>query len=296
MVTSSLPLSGRISTYFNGQPYALAHGRYAPPTRLEDRFEVGHSVVSGRPNAEEFLDKIVRELRIRYYQPKTIKNYRTSLRSFLRWFDGPPHQVTREDVRDFLLYLVDAGVSSSWVSVNLSAIRTAFDKMCGRQVTLGLLSPKRPKRLPVVLSVQEVKRLLQAAPTLRDKLLLGLMYATGMRVSEVVRLRYRDVDFDRRLINVWQGKGRRDRQVMLPKTFAPLLKQSAKYIAREEFLFPGGSEGRHISPRTAQRAMKRAVKIACIAKPATPHALRHSFACHTFENGCDIRYIQMCTS
>jgi len=112
---------------------------------------------------------------------------------------------------------VDGGASSSWVSIHLSALRTVFDKMCGLNCTLGLMTPRRPKRLPVVLSTDEVSRLLQAAPSLRDKLLLGLMYATGLRVSEVVRLRWHDIDFDRRAIRVWQGKGRKDRDVMLPR-------------------------------------------------------------------------------
>lgn len=281
-----------VATYPNGQPYSVARGRYAPRSRIEDRLEVGAPVVQGRPSATDFLDIIVRELRIRFYQPKTVRNYRTALRSFLRWFGASPHQATREDVREYLLYLVDAGVGASWVSINLSAIRTAFDKMCGRSITLGLASPRRPKRLPVVLSVEEVKRLLQAAPSLTDKLLLGIMYATGLRVSEAVRLRHRDLDFDRRVINVWQGKGRSDRQVMLPKTFAPLLKHMADHSEGDEYLFFGRKPGRHISPRTAQRVMQRAVQIAQIKKRATPHSLRHSFACHTNENGSDIRHIQ----
>jgi integrase len=88
--------------------------------------------------------------------------------------------------------LVDGGASASWVGVHLSAIRTAFDKMCGRQITSGLMSPRRPKRLPVVLSQPEVLRLLEAAPSLRDKLLLDLMYATGLRSSEVAQLKWRD--------------------------------------------------------------------------------------------------------
>jgi len=168
----------------------------------------------------------------------------------LRWYGGPPHRVTREDVRWFLLYLVDAGVGSSQVSTHLFAIRIAFDKMCHRQVTLGLTTPRRPKKLPVVLSVEEVQRLLEATPTLRDKLLLGLMYATGMRVSEVVRLRWRDVDFDRRLVNVWQGKGRSDRQVMLPKTFEPLLARLSEQFAGEDYVFPTGKT----TPRGGQSA------------------------------------------
>lgn len=279
-------------TYPNGRIYALARGRYAPRQRVEDRAQLTPAVVENRPNANEFVAKIVRELRIRYYQPKTIKSYRNALKSLLRWFGGPPHRLTREDVREYLLYLVDAGASSAWIGINLSAIRTAFDKMCHRQVTLGLASPRRPKKLPVVLSVQEVRRLLEATPTLRDKLLLGLVYATGMRVSEVVRLRYRDLDFDRRLVRVWQGKGRTDRQVMLPATFEPLLRQLAGHFHGEDYLFAAERPDRHISPRTVQRAMQRAVRIAGIKKLATPHTLRHSFATHSFENGCDIRHIQ----
>lgn len=116
-------------------------------------------------------------MRIRFYQPKTVKPYRSHLSSLHRWFGAPPHRLTREDVREYLLYLVDAGASSSTVSNHLAAIRTAFDKMCLRQVTLGLAVPRKPKRLPVVLSVEEIKVLLQAAPSLRDKLLLGLVYA-----------------------------------------------------------------------------------------------------------------------
>ena len=165
----------RMDTYTNGQPYSPPQGRYAPRQRLEDRLEVQFAVVNlsvDQPPPGRFLQAILRELKIRFYQPKSLKNYRTCLRGFLRWFGGPPHQITRENVREYLELLVDGGASASWVSIHLSAIRTAFDKMCGRQITLGLLSPRQPKTLPVVLSEEEVMRLLEAAPSLRDKLLL----------------------------------------------------------------------------------------------------------------------------
>lgn len=274
------------------QPYQPACGRYAPPERVLDKLQHTASVVRGRPSAEAFIDQIVREMRIRFYQEKTIKSYRTALRQMLAWFQRPPHQFGREDLREYLLYLVDAGASASWVSIHLSATRTAFDKMCGRSVTRGLATPRRPKRLPVVLSTREIKRLLESTPSLRDKLLLGLMYATGMRVSEVSRLRFCDLDFQRRLIRVWQGKGRKDRYVVLPQTFTALLQQLATNSTSDGFLFPGEKPARHISVRTIQRAMGRAVEIAGITKPATPHSLRHSFATHSFEDGCDIRNIQ----
>ena len=273
-------------------PYPRPVGRYAPRQRLTDRLEVVASAVSGKPSASEFIDQITREMRIRFYQPKSVKSYRTALQGLLVWFGQQPHKLTRDDVREFLLYLVDAGASASWVGVNLSAIRTAFDKMCHRSVTLGLITPRRPKKLPVVLNTKEVQHLLEATPSLRDKLLLGMMYATGIRVSEVARLRYRDLDFQRGLITVWQGKGRKDRNVTLPKTFEPILRAFAKQFEAGHYLFPGERPGKHTSVRTIQRVMQRSLSIAGIRKKATPHTLRHSFATHSFENGCDIRRIQ----
>ena len=131
------------------------------------------------------------------------------------------------------------------------------------------------------------------------------MYATGVRISEVAQLCFRDFDFDRSLINVWQGKGRTDRQVMLPKTLEGLLKSQAKLHSGDDFLFPseknrrrrknakpGDQSDRHLSTRTIARVMERAMRIASIKKRATPHSLRHSFATHAFESGCDIRRIQ----
>jgi len=134
--------------------------------------------------------------------------------------------------------------------------------------------------------------LLTAAVTLRDKLLIGLMYALGARVSEVARLRYRDFDFDRSCVTIWQGKGRTDRQVTLPASFEPLLRELAKTFSPDAYVFPGDRPGRYLSPRTVQRVMKRTVRLAGIGKAATPHSMRHSFATHLFEEGTDIRLIQ----
>jgi hypothetical protein len=118
------------------------------------------------------------------------------------------------------------------------------------------------------------------------------MYATGVRVSEVVKLRYCDLDFDRRIITVWQGKGRSDRQVMLPVSFEPVLKGQASAKDAHDYLFPSAKPGRYLSPRTVRRVMARAMQIAGIKKKASPHSLRHAFATHLFENNTDIRRIQ----
>ena len=134
----------RLGTYNNGQPYVVPRGRYAPRGRVEDRLQPLHAVVDldrERLPSGEFIASVLREIKIRFYRQKSIKNYRTVLSGFLRWFGNRPDLITREDVRCYLEVLVDGGAGSSWVGVHLSAIRTAFDKMCGRSVTLGLETP-----------------------------------------------------------------------------------------------------------------------------------------------------------
>jgi len=285
----------RPGTYNSGQPYAPARGRYAPRLQLENRLAPCHAVIDlpqEQPTPDQFMRAIEREMKIRCYRRKTVKTYKNALRAILGWFGGSPHQITREDVRVYLEMLVDGGAGSSWIGINLSAIRTGFDKMCGQGITLGLESPRRPKRLPVVLSGQEIIRLLQAAPSLRDKLLLGIMYATAMRVSEACKLCNQDIDFDRRRIRVWQGKGRTDRQVLLPESLEGILREICEGGSGDDFLFPGKRRGRYLSPRTARRAMQRALQMAGIRKRASCHSLRHSSATHMVENGTNIRCIQ----
>jgi len=283
-------------TYVNGQPYLPATGRHAPRSAVIDALDATHAVVDlprEQPTAERFIDAIDRELKIRFYQPRTREAYRHILASILRWRGARPHELTRECVREWLSLLVDGGAHSSTVSVHLSALRTCFDKLCGARVTLGLMTPRRSSQLPVVLSQDEIARLLQCAPSMRDKLLLGLMYASGMRVGEVVRLRCQDIDVPRSSIRVTQAKGRKDRDVMLPKSFAPLLAAHQRAARPCDFLFSKtSSPEEHIVVRTAQRAMGRALALAGIGKRATCHSLRHAFATHLLEAGTDVRFIQ----
>lgn len=285
-----------MTTYLSGKPYRRPIGRYAPHVPLVDHLEATHAVVDlrgGAVAAAEFVCRIDRELKIRFYQEKTRKSYRVVVGGFLRWLGRPPHTATRDDVRDWLELLVDGGASSSWVSVHLSALRTAFDKMCGQDITLGLATPRRSHKLPTVLSTEAVQRLLVAAPSLQEKLFLSLLYATGMRVSEGVRVRFGDVDVDRKQLKVVQGKGRRDRVVALPDSLVPLFARMGRTARASDFVFPSPEgAGRHICPRTAQRWMARAARLAQLPETATCHSLRHSFATHLLEHGVDVRFIQ----
>jgi len=245
---------------------------------------------------ETFVKKIQRELKIRNYKPNTCKVYSSAIGTFLDWAGIHFSRLTREHVREYLEFMVDAGLTGTTLGTHLTAIRTCFDKFCFTDITLGLATPRRPKKLPVVLSKEEIVELLEAAVSLRDKLLLGLMYATGMRVSEVARVKFKDIDFDRHLINIWQGKHAVDRQVALPNSYRSLLRSLADSAGNNPFLFPSeqgsGRLDRHLSTRTIQRVLARTLKLTGIKKPASPHSLRHSFATHCFEDGCDIRRIQ----
>lgn len=279
-------------TYNSGQPYRPARGRAAERPVFENYLSTCHPVVRGRPSVEKFVFVIRRELKIRSYNPSTIKGYLSCVKRFLNWFGRLPHRVDRETVRCYLETLVDGGIDSNTLGTNISAIRTVFDKLCGRNVTLGLATPRRRKRIPVVPSRNEVVRLLKAAPSVRDKLLIGLMYATGMRVSEVARVKWYEFDFDANRIRINEGKGRSDRHVVLPVAYQELLRRLYDTVAGQGYVFVGERPGKHLSPRTIARVVERATKIAGIGKHLTPHCLRHAFATHLLENGTDVRFIQ----
>ena len=226
-----------IHTYNDGQPYSIAKGHKAPAQQVEVQRN-GHSILTGRPSTDEFLAKVKRELKIRYYSRLTIKSYLSALRGFLGWVGMPPNRVTIEHVRQFLETIADGGASSSWLATNLSAIRTAFDKFCCRDVTLGLATPRKPRRQPTVISRQQIQAMIQAAPATQDKLLLIVMYATGMRVSEVAKLQWQDFDFDRNLIQVRRGKGNADRIVAMPNTFRENFIRMAELSNFKGYVFP----------------------------------------------------------
>jgi len=167
-----------------------------------------------------------------------------------------------------------------------------IDKFGGLAVSEGLHTPRKPRSLPTVLSEAEVRRVLSAAPSLRDKALLSILYACGLRLSEVCRLKWSDIDLWRGTVRVWRGKGMKDRNVMTPASMEGLFRRGKERARPDDFVFPGERRGRYISPRTAEHIMSRAVRIAGIGKPATCKSLRHSFATHLIEHGTDTRFVQ----
>ncbi|HYQ87688.1 MAG TPA: site-specific tyrosine recombinase/integron integrase [Bacteroidota bacterium] len=248
-------------------------------------------------NAAGFFETVRRELRLRNYSHKTIKAYLSCLRSFVRHFHPRhPRELTNDDVRKYLLHLIEVkGHAVGTVNQVINALRFLYVKLYEKPFVIGSLPrPRRETKLPDVLSEDEVKRLFQSVINLKHRTMLMLAYASGLRVSEVVRVRIEDIDGDRGLLHIRDAKGKRDRFTVFPGS---LRQQLAAYwrqyrLGKSGWLFPGQTIDRHIAERSIQAVVERALKTAGISKPVSMHTLRHSFATHLLEHGTDLRYIQ----
>ena len=235
-------------------------------------------------------DKLV----LRRLSPRTRKVYLGHARRFVAW--AALHAVDSkpvEQARRYLLHLVTVRkVSRSYHSQAVSALKQLLAAEGSEEVAAGLPRPKPERPLPVVLSRDEVLRLLQAVRNPKHKALVTLTYAAGLRVGEVVRLRPDDLDHDRGLIRVRRGKGAKDRYTMLSPRAATVVQTYRDAFQPERWLFPGARVDRHLTVRSAQRVIQTSALRAGIKKTVTPHTLRHSFATHLLERGTDLRYIQ----
>jgi integrase/recombinase XerD len=241
-----------------------------------------------------FREAMEQALALRGLAPRTCATYLGWVRRLVSFCRVVPDQLTSEHVRAFLLHLTqERKVSFSTFNQALNAARFFFLEVLKRPfVVEGLRYQKPPCRLPVVMNGEEVSRLFAAAVSLRDRALLETAYATGMRVSEVTRLLITDLDSQRMMIRVDQGKGRKDRYVMLSESLLSTLREYWRASKPRLFLFPGLDEKRSLSISSAQKAFDKARLRAGIKKPVSFHTLRHSFATHLVESGTSVRTIQ----
>jgi len=240
-------------------------------------------------------DMVMRGLR-----EETQRDYIRFVRSFAAFLGRSPDTATAEDVRRFQVHQAETGVQPPTVNGSVSALRFLFTVTLDRpDLSRRLVLVRQPRKLPAVLSVQEVGRLLEAAPGPKHKAALGTAYGAGLRVSEVVALKVGDIDSTRMLIRVEQGKGRKDRNAMLSPQLLALLRQWWREGKRrgvmlpEGWLFPGRNCLEPLSTRQLNRAVHEAAETAGIKKRVSPHTLRHSFATHLLEQDVDIRVIQV---
>lgn len=238
--------------------------------------------------------RMIEDLKVRNYSPRTIKHYTGHVAAFARYYGKSPDQLGPGHIRGYQVYLINER-KVSWSSFNnaVCALRFFYRVTLKKDWMIEHLPyGKRPKRLPVVLSQEEVQRLFAAMPNLTYRVILMTAYSAGLRVSEVARLKVEDLDRARRLIRVCQGKGRKDRYVPLADVLLDVLGGYAKIGEPAQWLFPGQNPGHYLSTRTIGRACIYAGRAAGIPKHVTMHTLRHSFATHLLENGTDLCTIQ----
>lgn len=241
--------------------------------------------------SQDPMVKLRQEMRLRGFSQKTIKSYLLYIEACLRFVRKSPRDVNGADVRQYIDHLASAGRSASTLNSAYSALQFYFGNVLHRKFFMSIPRAKKPHTLPIVLSKEEVRRMIDCMENPKHKCMIQMLYGTGMRVGELVRLRMRDIDFERKCIRVVQGKGAKDRMALLPKNIRDLLKQQRGVKQPTDFLFTSYDGGR-LTEATVQKAVRHAAQIAGVQKEVTPHTLRHSFATHLLEAGTDIRYIQ----
>jgi len=238
--------------------------------------------------------RMIDDMTIRNFGPKTHHDYIRSVRNLTVFLGRSPDTASNEDVRRFQLRLSSDGISAVSMNNTVAGLRFFFRVTLGRtDIASHLLFVRRPHKLPVVLSPEEVSRFLAAAPGLKYKAAFSVAYGAGLRASEVTSLKPTDIDSKRMVIRVEQGKGRKDRYVMLSPQLLELLRDWWRVGQPEGWLFPGRDPVQPLTTRQLNRACHAAAQMAELEKPVSLHTLRHSFATHLLEQNIDIRVIQV---
>ena len=242
-------------------------------------------------NSKEFLEKLEIELKISKNSIYTLRNYISYNQILFNFTKKQPREITEDDVKKYIAEKLENNSSSS-VILFLSALKYAYTNILKNDITKNIKRPKREKKLPSVLTKDEIKKLFAVLDARKSKLMISLMYACGMRVSELTNLKIEDLDFEERIGHIIQAKGKKDRLFNIPDfLFRDLKRQSEKQKSKDqEYLFTG-SKGK-LSSRNIQKIVSRAAQRASIKKDVHCHTLRHSFATHLLENNIDIRVIQ----
>ncbi|WP_027256056.1 tyrosine-type recombinase/integrase [Leisingera aquimarina] len=241
--------------------------------------------------------RMIEDMRIKGPGDRSQKSHIRAIKDFAAFLGRSPDTATPDDLRAYQLHMTDRGVTPPTYNARIIALRFFFETTCGRgEMKRHMQFRTQPRKLPVVFSAEAVAALLRGAPGpgLKYRAALSISYGTGLRASEVCNLKVSDIDSDRMLIHVEQGKGRKDRKVMLSPGLLNLLREYWREARPEGWLFPGKPKITPLSSRQLHRAFSPAKLIAGIKKPgSTLHTLRHSFATHLLEAGTDVRVIQV---
>ena len=238
--------------------------------------------------------RMIEDMSIRKFAGKTQHDYVQRIKEFATFLGRSPDTAKSDDVRRFRLHLTSSGAGTPKINATVAALRFFFKVTLDRADLVKHLSfIHEPRKVPVVLSPEEVARFLEAAPGIKYKAALSVAYGAGLRVSEVVSLKVSDIDSQRMMLRVEQGKGRKDRHAMLSPVLLELLRDWYRIARPQGWLFPGQNPVAPMSTRQLTRACHAAAQMAEIVKRVSPHTLRHSFATHLLEQNIDIRVIQV---
>ena len=239
--------------------------------------------------------RMIEDMEIRNLSPNTQLSYLQQVSGFAKYCHRSPEEVGPEEIRAYQLYVTnERKLAAGSICIIASALRFLYRVTLKRAwVDAEIPLPKKPFKLPVILSREEVAHFFESIASLKHRTILMTAYAAGLRISEVTRLKITDIDSQRMMIRVDQGKGRKDRYVMLSPQLLEHLRAYWQATHPKEWLFPGDIAGRPITKDAVEQACQKAHRVSEIKKPITPHSLRHGFATHLLEAGTDVRKIQL---
>lgn len=240
--------------------------------------------------------RMTEDMQVRNLALNTQTCYVQQVSQFARHFDKSPEQLGPEDIRTYQVYLTnEKKLAPGSILIAVAALRFLYKVSLKKAWSVEdvIPAPKKPQTLPIVLSPEEVRQFLDCVGSTKHRAILTTCYATGLRISEAVRLTAPDIDSQRMVIRVDQGKGQKDRYVMLSPKLLKILRDWWRVEKPHPWLFPGDISGQHISTEAVEQACQKARHLCTIPKPITPHSLRHAFAVHLLEAGTDIRTIQL---
>jgi site-specific recombinase XerD len=249
--------------------------------------------VEGPKQSPYNFEDLKKELISRKYSYRTVKGYLHYNKDFLNLTGKTPADITDSDIKDYLFYLAEKKqFATSTINQAINALKFYYGTMLKKKFMYEVKRPRKDKKLPVVLSKEEVAKIFSVVDNIKHKAILMLVYSSGLRVGEVIKLKPADIDSKRMLIHVRGAKGRKDRYTILSETAIDVLRKYWREYKPQKWLFEGARKDRHVSPRTVQHILEHACASANIRKDISVHTLRHSFATHLLESGVDLRYIQ----